>query len=494
MEENVLFNPNQPQQAGGALVPTPQTTQQPSASQAPPPSTPPPPSQPQSPSSSPPPIKKRGGFVGMFIKLFVVLLVLLVMGIVVFQFVLPIFRGNSSSKDAALTYWGLWESDATMQTIIDDFQKENPTITVNYEKRDIDKYRQTLQTRIQNGDGPDVFLYHNSWTPVVTNLLSPISSEVMDPQEFENVYYPVVVEDLTVEGAIYGIPMGIDTVALFVNDSIFEETGANMPSTWEDFTNVSAGITVKDGENRIQTYGAGFGAYDNVNRAAELLSLLFLQNRVNLTSPQETEGSMVEAIRFYTDFVTGRDNIEAVWNTSAPNSLISFAGGNVGMYFGYSWDIFVIKELNPELKFSVHSVPKLQNDLTVASYWVNGISSNSRYPEAAQKFLSYLAKKETQEKLYTETSKVRLFGLPPARRDMADMVRDNPYVYPFVAQAETAKSTFFVSDTYDEGLNDQMDAYLGNAIRSVLGNTSVESATETLISGMEEVLAQYGVN
>ena len=481
MEENVLFkNSQNPSQSPTQPVSQPV---QPQAMPETPAAAPP---------KAPPPIEKHG-IVGKILKITIVLLIVGIIAFLVFRFVVPFFTGNSSSGKVELTYWGLWESDASMKTLIDDFEKENPNISIKYEKRDLDKYRQTLQTRINNGDGPDVFLFHNTWTPVISSYLAPASTEVMSPEEFTKVYYPVIQKDLVRNGAIYGIPMGFDTLAMFVNDSIFEETGAQVPKTWEDFTNAATGITVKDEDGNFRTYGAGFGGYDNINRAPDILSMLFLQNRVDFKKPGDSVQQMEEALRFYTDFVTGEDNIEPVWENGAPSALVAFAGGNLGIYFGYSWDVFAIKELNPELKFSIYPVPKLAEDKTVASYWANGVSSKGKHPKESQKFLAYLAKKETQDKLYTEGSKQRLFGLPPARRDMAANVKDNPLVYPFVAQGETADSAYFVSDTFDEGLNEQMNSYLANAVRSVIGNTSVQSATQTLIEGMNQILDQYGI-
>lgn len=481
MEENVLYQDSNTQKSPAQPAPvplSPVTSNQP-------------PSSPQ-PSSSPPQIGNKG-WVGKILKILIVLLILSILGFVIFRFVVPMFFGKGNSENVELNYWGLWESEETMAPIIAEFEKEHPNIRVNYEKKDVDKYRQTVQTRLVNGDGPDVFLFHNSWTPVVRSYLSPVSTSVINPEEFKSVYYPVIQKDLVQKGAIYGIPMGFDTLAMFVNDDIFKETGANPPQTWEDFTNTATAVTVKDEEERITTYGAGFGTFDNVTHAPDIISVLFAQNKVNQKEPAKTVQSLEEALRFYTDFVTGHDNIETVWDTSAPSSLVAFAGGKLAIYFGYSWDVFLIKQLNPELKFSIYPMPKLSGDQTVASYWVNGVSSKSKNQEEAQEFLAFLAKKETQDMLYTESSKQRLFGLPPARRDMAQAVKDNPLVYPFVEQGENATSSYFVSDTFDEGLNDQMNAYLGNSVRSIVGNTSVQTAVETLVKGMNQVISQYGI-
>jgi hypothetical protein len=66
-------------------------------------------------------------------------------------------------------------------------------------------------------------------------------------------------------------------------------------------------------------------------------------------------------------------------------------------------------------------------------------------------------------------------------------------VYPFVAQADNAQSTFFSSDTFDgeTGMITQMNVYMGNAVRSVNNNTSEDSAVETLAKGVTQILNKY---
>jgi multiple sugar transport system substrate-binding protein len=164
------------------------------------------------------------------------------------------------------------------------------------------------------------------------------------------------------------------------------------------------------------------------------------------------------------------------------------------MFFGYSWDIFAIKAKNPTLSFSIHPVPALTNPVTIASYWAEGVSSKTKHQKEAMLFLTFLTKKETEQQLFTIESKTRLFGELPARRDLGQLVSKNPLLDPFLKQAEYAVSSYYVSDTFDNGLNDQLNVYLGNAVRAILGNTSVESATDTFVKGATQVLKRYGIN
>lgn len=393
-------------------------------------------------------------------------------------------------QNVELTYWGLWEDAPLMKTIISDFERENPTIHINYSKQDIkDHYRQKLTTRIQNGSGPDIYRFHNTWLTQMSNFLLPLPVETISKDEFKKNFYPTTIPDLTKNGGIYGIPLEIDTLSLFINNDIFKAAGATPPTDWNQFGDLARSLTVKDTSGKIKTSGAALGAFDNIDHASDILSLLFLQNGVDLGAFNKYPQQEASALTYYSSFATGDGN---VWDTSLDPSGLAFTKGNLAMYFGYSWDMLTIKAGNPNLSFSVTDVPHLTGtDQTVASYWAEGVSSKSKHQKEAFLFMKFLAKKDTELKLYTETSKARLFGEPYARSDLSDLLKDNQFVYPFVRQAPKASSSYFASDTHDDGLNDQMNAYLGNAVRSMLGNTSAESADSTLTSGVLQVLNQF---
>lgn len=439
----------------------------------------------QNPSS---PVKK---IVSIVIGLIVVLGII---GIVIF-FVLPMFA-SKEPEEAELTYWGVWEDEQAFEEIAADFMRENPDITINFEKQDIKEigtYVDRLATRSQNGTAPDLFRYHNSWLLQIYTLLLPLPDSVIKATELDTQFYPVVANDLTIQGAYYGVPRHFDSLSLFLNTELIKDAGlTSYPATWDDLLSVSRRLTVKDSEGNIITSGVALGTYDNIAHASDIVSLLMVQNGAdlfNLNSEESSEESAA-ALDYYTSFARGEDN---VWDTSMENSKLAFAKGNLAMYFGYSWDIFEIKGINPSLEFAIVSVPSLQQrSSTIASYWVEGVSATTKYPKAAFKFLEYLTSRSTMEKLYSKQSETRLFGELYPRSDMAVLLEDNTLTYPFVSQGPEAASTIFSSDTYDEAMVDRLNSYMGNAVRSVVDdNTSPESAIETLANGVNEVLSQY---
>ena len=75
---------------------------------------------------------------------------------------------------------------------------------------------------------------------------------------------------------------------------------------------------------------------------------------------------------------------------------------------------------------------------------------------------------------------------------LAQTVMSNPLLAPFLQQADYATSSYFVSDTHDNGINDQMNAYLGNAVRSGVSSTSSLTAAQDLSKGVDQILGKYG--
>lgn len=506
MDDNTVFNnppPNQPPRLPTSPVDTPLPP--PVQSQLPP--VPPLPLPPITPQELKPPVPPSGFVpppfqpvtspqeeykrfnISKILKIAGVFLGLVVLFFLITTFVLPLFSKKESGT-VTLVYWGLWENENSIKSVISDFEKQNPHIKITYEKQDIRQYRDRLTTRIQNGTGPDIFRFHNTWFPMFSNSLAPISSDVIKKGEFEKNYYPVIQQDIVKNGAIYGIPLGIDVLALYINKDIFSAAGLDIPTTWDAFASVSRKLTVKDEQGKIKTAGAAIGTFDNINHAPDIISLLLVQNGADIKNLSGTSQNASDALSFYTSFASDLGN---VWDETLDPSLLMFAKGSLAMYFGFSWDVFAIQASNPALPFEIHPVPHLPNrNTTIASYWVEGVSARSTHQKEAMQFMKFLSKQETQQKLFTVTSKTRLFGEPYARIDLAESLKDNQYVYPFVAQAKDASSSFFAANTHDNGLNSQMNVYLGNAVRSILNGDSPQTAVDTLSKGVSQVLGQYG--
>lgn len=424
--------------------------------------------------------------------------VFLLLQIVFFSifFILPRLRPTSEQGEVTLVYWGVWEPPAVMSPIFADFERQHPNVKIKYEKQDVKflgKYVERLRTRIQNGTGPDVLRFHNSWLIQMKDSLLPFPSDLVNTAELAtDKYYDVVKRDLSSSGAFYGIPLHIDTMALFINSEIFKSAGiVSYPTTWDELSVISRQLTVKDEKGDIKTAGVALGSFDNIDHASDIIFLLFLQNGANIRNLEgESRKNAQDALDFYVSFAKGEDR---VWNEKLEHSKLAFAKGKLAMFFGYSWDILDFATLNPKLAFTVIPVPHLPGrGTTIASYWAEGVSAKTKHPKEAFELLQFVSQKQTLQRLYEQEAKTRPIGELYSRSDMASLLRDNQNGWVFVEQARDAEASLFAADTFDGGVNAALNGYLGNAVRSVLsGSNTSASAVETLAQGITQVLTRY---
>jgi multiple sugar transport system substrate-binding protein len=396
----------------------------------------------------------------------------------------------NTNKDVTIQYWGLWENDPTIKAIIADFETQHPHTKVEYVKQNHREYRERVQFAIDEGTGPDVFRFHATWVPMLKNEIQPIPADVMSPSEFTSKYYKVASQDLLAGSTLWGIPLEIDGLGLYINDDLFTAAGVTPPTTYEDLLALVPKLTVKNG-NDIVTSAIALGTNNNVENFSDILALMILQNGGKLTDPTGKEAE--EAFLFYRKFATPSDPMYT-WNGLLDNSISAFANGKVAMILAPSWRAFDIKQIKPDLHFHIEPVPQLPgNTVTWASYWVEGVSSKSKHQQQAMEFLKFLTSKETAVKLYTEASHERLFGEPYALTELGQTLSSDQFAGAYVKQAEYAHSFPLASNTHDKGINDQMIKYMEDAIGNADQNIAPSQALDTMSKGFQQVLSKYGL-
>jgi multiple sugar transport system substrate-binding protein len=449
-------------------------------------------STPASGSPAPPP-KKNGGSaltgIFRFLMLILALGALAAGGLAVWKFL-------KASQPVTLTYWGLWESQAIIQPVIDAFEAENPNVKIEYVKQNHKEYRERLTSAIDRGEGPDVFRFHNTWLYMLRKQIEPAPATVVTGEEVVRDFYPVAVNDLVAGTTVYGLPLMIDGLGLYINDDLFSAAGVVPPATWGDLEQAVAIITAPTAEARQQgaeltTAAVALGTAGNVEHVSDIIALLLMQNGASLTNLTGSEAE--EALIYYRKFADQADPLYT-WNETFDNSILAFANGRVAMILAPSWRAFDIKTVNPSLRFRIFPAPSLPgNPVTWASYWVEGVSTRSENKSAAWQFVKYLTSAASAQKIFTEASKVRLFGEPYARRDLANLLTGDPYLAAYISQAENARSFPLASRTWDNGLNDQMIEYVTKGLDQMKAGGSAAETVVFINNGFTQVLSRYGL-
>lgn len=400
--------------------------------------------------------------------------------------------GGEAPEPVTLTYWGLWDEEQVLAPLIQEYQKTNPHVTIKYIQQTPNEYREKLLGRSPNGQGPDLFRYHNTWLPQVITVAAPVPAEIMPKEEFESTFYAIHQSDLKFQEEYYGIPLSIDGLVLVYNDNLFKKAGITAPpSSWiGDLLEAVNQLTVQDRDGNIVTSGIAMGSASNIDHFSEIFGMLLLQNGGSLEQLDSKQAA--EALQVYREFAE-----KNIWNDTMPNSTLAFAQEKVAMIIVPSWQILNIKSINPEIQLKVAQVPRGIDGkpLSLASYWVEGVSKYSNNQVEAWKFLKFMSTKESQQKLFETQSKVRLFGTASARKDLSEDMLKNEYLAPIIQQADSYKTLPLADRTFDgeTGVNTRIIDYLRNAVNSTANGVSYDEALKTAQSGVKQVLSTYTV-
>lgn len=389
-----------------------------------------------------------------------------------------------------LTYWGLWEDENLIKGVIEAYQKQNPDIKINYLKNSSVNYRSRVQAQIKEGVGPDIFRIHNSWLSMFLKDGSVIAApdNVFTISEYKNLFYPVAADSFIKDGKIYAAPYELDGLALFYNKGMLDAVGGTPPKNWQEFIDLANKMTVKDATG-IKTAGAGVGTAGNVDHWSDILGLLLLQEP-NVDLGNVASDAVSRVLTFYTGFIT--DPRKKVWDTNLPSSTQMFASNRLGFYFAPSWRAHELKVANPNLEFRVVPVPQLfGKNVGWASFWAEAVSSKSQHPDEAWKFVKYLTSGEAEKLMYSQASQIRLFGEPYSQVSLTPEISTDPIAGAFVNQGPNYKFWYLSSNTFDNGINDEMIKYFEDGINATLAGTDPKTALQTVNLGVKQVLDKY---
>lgn len=392
--------------------------------------------------------------------------------------------------EGELEFWSPIDNKAIFQDIMDGFAEatKGNIFIKTFVKKNLDTYEQELVSALAAGKGPDVFLIPNSWIPKHADKIRPlpVGPGFMTIRQFQDLFVEVAQTDLIVNNQIYGLPLFVDTLALFYNKDIMANAGITMPpKTWGEFQAASRKMTKIDSLGRIQQSGAAMGGWSdrnngNINRATDVLTLLMMQTGAQMIDfntmsaafdkPRQIKTDQtiiypgIEALKFYTNFANSAHPFYS-WNSQLHHSIDAFSEGTLGMMLNYAYNIPTIKTKNPHLNFGIAPAPQAQQTIiNYANYFAVAVSIQSRQSKAAWQFAQYLTDPKNVWK-YLNTAK-----RPAAVRLYIDQQKNDPELGVFAEQALTARSWYQADPIAIENI-------FNNMIQSVvMGRATVEAA------------------
>ncbi len=393
------------------------------------------------------------------------------------------------AKPVTLQYWGVWDSSAQVGPLIQAYQANHPTITVQYRQLRYEEYEQKLLEAWADDRGPDVFAVPVSWLKKYESRLKPMPASVKIPvqqvqgsikkevvtslqevkgystEDVKSRFVDVVYNDVVRDGKIYGLPYSLDTMVTFYNSGLLAAAGIAEPmKDFSELVEQTPKLTKVGQDNQIYQAAVAMGAADNIPGFFDIISNLFLQTNVavkgNAFNPLRDENSSANFARdlgFYTDFM--RPGLSSYsWSETLPNAFDMFAAGKLAYFFGYSYHADALRQKGTPFEWRITNFPQTpgsQGTKYYADYWVNVVPIKSKNSDVAWNFVQSTASADLI-KSYLKTNKK-----PTALRSLIKDQMADPELAIFASQVLTA------DDWYNGYDYNRAEKYLADFIKDI---------------------------
>ena len=320
--------------------------------------------------------------------------------------------GCTKKETATVIQFSSWGSKSEidiLKPILNDFEKENPNIKVDF-MHIPQNYFQKIHLLFASNTAPDVIFLNNHYLPIYANagLLEDLSDSDLITKKF----YNKSIEALSYNNKIYAIPRDISNLVVYYNKNLFDKNNLNYPNketTFSDFLELALKLTNK--EKGI--YGVSFEE-DPLFYLPYLMSegggILADDLKTNiLTTPESIQG-----ITFYSN-LRNKYNVAPKRNENASATMAQmFLQGKIAMHISGRWLVPKYRE-SAYFDWDITQFPKGTKGSIVpldASGWA--ISSKSTKKNEAKLLIKYLSSKESLDK-FSESGLI-----VPARIDSAN--------------------------------------------------------------------------
>lgn len=292
-------------------------------------------------------------------------------------------------------------SEADVRAMTDQFQKENPDVKVNLEFVPYEGLHDKTVLAQGSGGGYDVVLFDVIWPAeyAANNVLLDVSDRITP--EMNDGVLPGAWTTVDYDGKKYGMPWILDTKYLFYNKEILEKAGiATPPKTWAELSEQAKLIKDKGLVDApiVWSWAQAEAAICDYTTLVSAYGGDFLKDG----KPDFQTGGGLDALKYMVDsYNSGLTNtnskefLEEDVRRVFQNGEAAFALNWTYMY-GLANDP---KESKVAGKVGIVPAPGVEGKSTVSA--VNGsmglgITSTSKHPDEAWKYIVSMTSQETQ--------------------------------------------------------------------------------------------------
>jgi len=330
--------------------------------------------------------------------------------------------GAEASKPAkeekvTLQFWRNSGNDAensAYDKLVASFMEKYPNIKVQMSPIPYADYDTKLRTSIASGNPPDIMAIDapNMASYAQAGALKPLTDYFKADGDLQDIP-ETTMSAYTYQNQIYMAPLTESSIALFYNKKMFEAAGIPLPSknpeepmTWDQvldaakkLTNPAKGVYGIDPAQGFQNAGAtAYFKYPIIWQfGGEVMSADGTTSKGYLDSPETKK-----ALQFFSDLYN-KDKVSALEYPPDP-----FPNGKLAMTVDGSWSLSYYADKFPDFKlgedWDIAPLPKGTKQAVANGSWALAVSSKSKHPDEAWKFVNWVTGHDGQ-KTYTSITK-----------------------------------------------------------------------------------------
>lgn len=388
-----------------------------------------------------------------------------------------------------LATWDDAEAAKNTQILIDEFEKENPNIKVQFEPTS-DDYMTKLRTSIAAGNPADVMMVDEWPTLYSVQPFEPLDG-YFESQDFDySIYAPSVLKLWQHEGKQYGMPADINLTGFYYNKKLFDEAGLPYPDenwTWSDVENYAQQLTQGDGPEKT------YGVFMQSNWTGAVEPMLWGNGSSLIDEDNNYKGVMnaqdtVEAVEWYTSFEKNGLSPKSATTKAMGGAAEMFKTGKIALMLGGHWNLQNFKSSEG---FDIENIgtvglPAGPGGVKPAVIFSAGwhISKESKHKEAAFKLLIKMSGKEAQ-KMKAEAG----WSLPAIPSLLPELgFEDDPLRKPFIDMAYGEDYTIDRFSIYFSPIGNAIHEELSIALEKViLDKADAKTALDDAVKNIENM-------